>query len=73
MPEQPLVFTGCLSIQFFDSPLTLAQSLCSTCASYGTPCRSIAHQLLPIQPLPREAEDFPRGGKYFKHCLCSNT
>ena len=24
------------------------------------PCHSIGHQVLPIQPLSREAEDFPR-------------
>ena len=26
---------------------------------------AIGHQVLPSQPLPKEAEDFPRGGKYF--------
>ena len=42
-------------------------SLCSTCVTYGTPCCTIGHQVLPTQPLPREAEDFHRGGKYPKH------
>ena len=42
-------------------------SLCSTCVTYRTPCHAIGHQVLPTQPLPREAEDFPRGDKYFKH------
>ena len=32
--------------------------LSSAWVSYGTPCHSIAHQVLPTQPLPREAEDF---------------
>ena len=27
---------------------------------------SIGRQVLPTQPLPREAEDFPRDGKYSK-------
>ena len=25
------------------------------------------HQVLPTQPLPRVAEDFPRGGNHSKH------
>ena len=71
------LLTGCLGIQFFDSPLFPTQSvrlplvtypsLCSTCMTYRTPCHSIGHQVLPAQPLPREAEDFPRGDKYIKH------
>ena len=32
-------------------------------------CRAIDHQVLPSQPLLREAEDFPSGGKYFNHVL----
>ena len=39
----------------------------STCVAYGTLWHAIGHQLLPIQPLPKEAEDFPMGGKCFKH------
>ena len=42
-------------------------SLCSTCVTYGTPCHAIRHQVLFTQPLTREAEDFPRGDRYFKH------
>ena len=42
-------------------------SLCSTCVTYGKSCRAIGHQVLPTQPLPREAEDFPRGERHFKH------
>ena len=70
------LLTGCLGIQFIDSPpfpdavrLTMVTypSLCSTCVTYRTPCHAIGHQLLPTQPLPKEAEDFPRGGRYFKH------
>ena len=46
-------FTGCLSIQFFNSPLPLTQSvrppmatypsLCSTCVTYGTLCHARGH------------------------------
>ena len=74
MPEQPLFFTGWSGIEFFYSFLRLTQSvrqplvpypsLCSTFFTYRTSCRSIGHQVLPIQPLPREAEDFHRGRKY---------
>ena len=76
MLELPLVFTGCSSIQFLihrlfqtqsvRSPLLPSHSLLNTCVTYGTSCCSIAHQLLPTQPLPREARDFTRGGKYVK-------
>ena len=71
------LLTGCLDIQFFYSPpfptqsvrlpLVTFPSLCSTCVTYRTPCHAIGHQVLPTQPLPREAKDFPRGDKYFKH------
>ena len=40
------------------------QSLYSTCVTYGKPCRSIGHQVPPIQLLPTEVKDFPRSGKY---------
>ena len=43
------------------------QSLYSTCMAYRKPCHSIGHQVFPIQPLPREAEDFPKADKHFKH------
>ena len=48
-------------------PLVTYPSLCSTCVTYRTPCHAIGHQVLPTQPMSREAEDFPRGDKYFKH------
>ena len=107
-------FTGCLSIQFFDSPLTLTESvrlpmvtypsLYSTCVTYGTRCHAIGHQVLPtpasviphpslnyrqvfrpilyfqptlpqpqLQPLPSEAEDFPRVIGILSMCLRSHT
>ena len=78
-PSNPyFLLTGCLGMQFFlihspfptqsvRLPLVTYPSLCSTCVTYRTPCYSIGHQVLPTQPLPREAEDFPRGDKYFKH------
>ena len=58
MPMQPLLFTCWL-------PRYSVQS----CVTYRMPCHSIDHQALPIQPLPREAEDFPWGDKHFKHVL----
>ena len=77
MLEQPLDFTGCSSIQFFSLLLSLTQLvrlpgvtyhlLCSTCMTYGKLCHAIGHQVLPTQPLPKEAEDFPRGNKYPKY------
>ena len=48
-------------------PLVTYPLLCSTCVTYRTPCHAIGHQVLPTQALPREAEDFPRGDKDFKH------
>ena len=77
------LLTGCLGIQFFDSSpfptqsvrLTLVTypSLCSTCVTYRTPCHAIGHQVLPSQPLPREAEDFPRLTSILSMCLRSHT
>ena len=48
------------------SPLLTCHSLLSICVTYEASCCSIAHQLLPTQPLPREAGGFTRGGKYVK-------
>ena len=73
--REPLDFTGCSSIQFFNSPpfpntVRLPQVtyhlLCSACVTYGALCYTIGHQALPNQPLSREAEDFPRDDKYLK-------
>ena len=71
------LLTGCLGIQFFDSPsfqtqsvrlpLVTYPSLCSTSVTYRMLCHATGHQVLPTQLLPREAEDFPRGDKYLKH------
>lgn len=75
------LLTDCLDIQFFDSlrptvfptqsvkiPFVTFHSLCSPCVAYRTPCHSIGgHQVLFIQPLHREAKNFPMGNKYFEH------
>ena len=69
------LITGCLSIQFFDSPITQSirppmftyPSLCSTCVTYGTSCHAIGHQVLLTQSLPSKAEDFPWAGNPSKH------
>ena len=51
MPRH-LIFFECLGIQFFNSSRV----------TYGTPCRARGHS-----HSPKEAEDFPRGEKYFRH------
>ena len=75
MLEQTLIFTGCSNIQFLNSPpfpntvkksLIPFPSLCRTFVTCGTLCHSIGYQVLPIQILAREVEDFRRGGKYPK-------
>ena len=68
-------FLDCLGIQFFYSPLrqpvrlhlATYHSLCSICVTYRTKCHANGHQVLPTQPLSREAKDFPMGGKHLKH------
>ena len=70
-------FLDSSGIQFFYSPpfptqsvrllLVTYPSLYRTCATYRTPCHASDHQVLPTQPLPREAKDFPRDGKHSKH------
>ena len=60
-------FTSLFATQSVRLPLVTYLSLCSTCITYRTPCHSIGHQMLPTQTLPREAEDFPRGGNHSKH------
>ena len=42
-------------------------SLCSTCVTYRMPCHAIGHLAFPTQPLPMEAEGFPRGDNHSKH------
>ena len=71
------LLTGCLGIQFLNStpfptqsirvPLVTYPSLCNTCVTNRMPCHAIGHQVRPTQPVPREAEDFPRGDKYVKY------
>ena len=47
--------------------VTYPHCVAPTCVTYGTLYRAIGRQVLPTQPLPREAEDFPRVEKHFKH------
>ena len=42
-------------------------SLCSPYVTYWILSHAIGHQVLPTQLLPKEAEDFPRVDRYFKH------
>ena len=68
MPRQPVFwFTTLFPTQSIRLPLITNPSLCSTFLAYRTPCHSIGHQVLPTQPLLREAEDFPRVRKHSKH------
>ena len=77
MLEQPFFFTGCSSIQFFNSPPfshTISQNTFGTLAltvqylcdlQDARPCHWSPSTSHPTHP--REAEDFPtRGGKYPK-------
>ena len=74
----PYILTGCLIIQFFDSPPfshTVSQ------ATFGYLLLTVQHpcdlrDTMPLHlhakcfsanPLPRETEDFPRGGNHSKH------
>ena len=63
--KQPLsnpyfLLTGCLGNHFFASPLFPTQSV-------RLPLVTHPSQVLPTLLLPSEAEEFPRGDKYFKH------
>ena len=70
-------FLDCSGIQLFNSspfPKQLVRlllvnypSLCSTCVTYRTLYYASNHQVLPTQPLPWQAEDFPRDGNHSKH------
>ena len=60
MLKQPLLFwSGCLSIQFFNSNI-LTSDLRDAMP------RQMSRYTYPT-PIPKEAEDFPRGDKHFKH------
>ena len=41
--------------------------LCSTCVTYGLHATPLVIECFPPQPLPKDVEDFPKGGNYFKH------
>ena len=76
------LLTGCLDIQFF-TPLFLTQSVrlplvtypspSSICVTYRTPCHTSGHQVLPTQPLLREAGSFLRLTIIEGACLYSHT
>ena len=67
-------YKGRSSFLIYPNPTAVSQAtygylplLCSPCVTYRILCHAIGHPVLPTQPLPREAEDFPRGDKHFKH------
>ena len=74
MLDEPLLFTGSSSIQFFNSPPfpnTVSQDTfgnlpLSVQYLFDLPCHVIGDQVLLTQPLLREAENFLRGGMYLK-------
>ena len=79
--KTPLGETGCLSNPFYSlaaqvsnfliHPLSRTQlvtrHLVASTSLYNPCVRAIGLQVLPTQPLPREAEDLPKGGKYFNY------
>ena len=77
MLEQPLVFAGSSSIQFFYStgfPNKVSQTTFGTLTltvqhlcNLQDAMPSIGYQVLPNRLLPREAEDIPWVGKLPKH------
>ena len=67
LPKHPVFLFTLALTQSVRLPMVTYPSLCSTCVTYWTLCHAIGHQVLPTQPLPREAEDFPRGDRHFKH------
>ena len=60
-------FTSLFLTQSVRLPLVTYPSLCSTCVTYRISCHTIGHWVLSTQPLPREAEGFPRGERHFNH------
>ena len=54
-------------------PMVTFHLLRGTCVTYEMSCRAIGYQVLLTQPLPREVEDFPRGGNILSICLCSHA
>ena len=65
LPKHPVFWFNLT--QSVRPPMVTYPSLCSTCVIYKTLCLAIGHQVLPTQPLPREAEDFPSGDNHSKH------
>ena len=61
------LFTFLFLTQSARLPLVTYPSLCSAYVTYRMPYHASGHQKLPIQPLPRKAEDFPRGGNHSRH------
>ena len=67
LPKRPVFSFPLTLTQLVRLPMVTYPSLCCPCVTYRTLCHAIGHQVLPTQPLPRKAEDFPRGDRYFKH------
>ena len=77
--EQPLLSIDCSSIQFFNSFFVIYGTPCCARGHHShlifcdlrdntPPQRSLLLSLtFHVQSVPREAEDFPEGDKYFNH------
>ena len=67
LPKHPDFWFTLTLTQSVRLPMVTYPSLCSSFVTYETLCHAIGRQVLPTQPLPREAEDLPRGDRHFKH------
>ena len=67
LPKHPVIWFILILTQSVRLPMVTYTLLCSTCMTYETLCYAIGNQVLPTQLLSREAEDFPRGDRHFKH------
>ena len=72
LPKHPVFLFTLALTQSVRLPMVTYASLCSPCVTYGTLCHATGHQVLPtlataLLPIPRGAEDFPRGANHSKH------
>ena len=67
LPKHPVFWFTLTLTQSVRLLMVAYPSLCSICVTYRTLCCAIGHKVLPNQPLPREAEDFPRSDNHSNH------
>ena len=61
------LFTSLFLTQSVRQPLVTYPSLCSVYVTYRTPYHANSHQALSTKPLPKEADNFYRGGNHSKY------